>query len=71
MDIAEKVIEKAADIIKVAPKETENPIHTKDEPVVQSRFVSARTDFCSTFICLIIDFLTVAMFFCCGSSSLF
>ena len=35
MDIAEKVIEKAADIIKVAPKETENPIHTKDEPVVQ------------------------------------
>ena len=23
------------DIIKVAPKETENPIHTKDEPVVQ------------------------------------
>ena len=35
MDIVEKVIEKAADIIKVAPKETENPIHTKDEPVVQ------------------------------------
>ena len=35
MDIAEKVIEKAADIIKVASKETENPIHTKDEPVVQ------------------------------------
>ena len=35
MDIAEKVIEKAADILKVAPKETENPIHTKDEPVVQ------------------------------------
>ena len=35
MDIAGKVIGKAADIIKEAPKETENPVHAKDEPVVQ------------------------------------
>ena len=35
MDIAEKVIGKADDIIKEAPEETENPVHAKDEPVVQ------------------------------------
>ena len=37
MDFAEKVIDKSADIIKAAPKETENPVHAKDEPVVQSK----------------------------------
>ena len=36
MDIAEKVISKADDIIKEAPEETENPVRVKDEPVVQS-----------------------------------
>ena len=37
MDIAEKVIGKVADIIKEAPEETENPVHAKDEPVVQPK----------------------------------
>ena len=36
MEFAEKVIGKAADTIKEAPKETENPVHVKDEPVVQA-----------------------------------
>ena len=31
----ENAARKAADIIKEAPKETENPVHAKDEPVVQ------------------------------------
>ena len=35
MDTAGKVIGKAADIIKEAPKETENSVHAKDELVVQ------------------------------------
>ena len=35
MDVAEKVIGKASNIIKETPKETENPVHAKDEPVVQ------------------------------------
>ncbi len=35
MDVAEKVIGKAADTIKEASKETENPVHAKDESVVQ------------------------------------
>ena len=34
MYIAEKVIGKAADIIKEAPEEKGNPVHAKDEPVV-------------------------------------
>ena len=36
MDIAEKVISKADDIIKEAPEETENPVRVKDKSVVQS-----------------------------------
>lgn len=36
MEFAEKVIGKAADTIKEASKETENPVHVKDEPVVQA-----------------------------------
>lgn len=36
MEFAEKVIGKAADTIKEVPKETENPVHVKDEPVVQA-----------------------------------
>ncbi len=35
MDITEKVIGKAADIIKETPEETENTVHAKNEPVVR------------------------------------
>ena len=36
MDMAEKVIGKAADVIKEAPKETENRVRVEDVPTVQS-----------------------------------
>ena len=38
---------------------------------VSNLFVSAGTDFCSAFICSIIDFLTATVFFCYDCSALF